>query len=185
LGTVKKKTYGYVERDEQKRKIFKEKISNIDPTKIVYLDESGINDDEVYPYGWAQKCSRLYGMKKGSKSKRLSMIGGLCQNKILAALVFEGSCTRSVFEVYIEQVLIPKLKPGSVIVLDNAAFHHGGNIKKLIEDAQCELLYLPAYSPDLNPIEHWWALIKNKIKRILNLNSCDLYDATVMTLGSL
>lgn len=144
------------------------------------MDEAGIDDNETYPYGWTRKGKRLYGMKKGVKTKRLSIASALSRGKLCASFIFEGSCDRNVFETYVEKILVPILNPGQVVVLDNASFHHGGNIKQLIENAHCELLYLPSYSPDFNPIEHYWSALKNKIRRNLNSLSCDLYDAAIL-----
>lgn len=89
----------------------------------------------------------------------------------------EGSCSRKVFEVYLEKVLVPELQPGQTIILDNASFHKGGHIRAIIESAQCHILYLPAYSPDFNPIENRWAPIKNTIRKQLPLCDRDLYKA--------
>jgi putative transposase len=82
-------------------------------------------------------------------------------------LIFEGYTNKEVFATYLEQVLIPNLQPGEYVVVDNASFHKGSMIKKLIEQAGCTLIYLPAYSPDLNPIEHFWHQVKNTIRKVL------------------
>lgn len=84
-----------------------------------------------------------------------------------SSLVFEGYTNKDVFESYLKQVLIPNLKSGECVVMDNASFHKGESIKKLIEGAGCALIYLPSYSPDLNPIEHFWHQIKNSIRKSL------------------
>ena len=143
------------------------------------MDETGMDDTEVYQFGWVEKGDILFGMKKGAKSERLSIISALSQKRLCASLLFTGSCDRNVFETYVEKVLVPILTPGKTIVLDNATFHHGGKIQKLIEDAECSLLYLPSYSPDLNPIEHFWAPLKNKIRQFLPQFSNNLYDAAL------
>ncbi len=80
-------------------------------------------------------------------------------------MTFEGHCNRDVFETWLEQMLLPSLKLGSVIICDNASFHKGGRIRELIEQAGCHLLYLPPYSPDLNPIEHQWFRLKNRMRK--------------------
>jgi transposase len=91
--------------------------------------------------------------------------------------VFEGSCTRLIFETYLKRVLIPELQPGQTVIMDNASFHKGGRIIELIEQAHCEVMYLPAYSPDLNPIEHQWTAIKNTMRTHLPHCNRDLYEA--------
>lgn len=144
---------------------------------MVYLDESGVNDNEVYCYAWGKKGSRIYGMKNGHRQKRISLVAALNQKSIKAPFVFEGVCTREVFEMYVEKVLVPELLPGQTVILDNASIHKGGRIIKMIESAKCKVLYLPAYSPDFNPIEHYWAALKNTIRKNLLFCNRDLFKA--------
>ena len=94
------------------------------------------------------------------------MIAGLCNNKLIAPVLFEGTCDSSVFLSYVEQVLIKELKPGQTIVMDNICFHKTEKVKALIETAGCKLLFLPTYSPDLNPIEQHWFKIKHNIRKL-------------------
>ena len=95
------------------------------------------------------------------------MIAALKQNILHSPFVFEGYTNKDVFVLYLEKVLVPNLKPGEVVVIDNASFHKGEVIKALIEAAGCTLIYLPAYSPDFNPIEHFWHAVKNTIRKVL------------------
>lgn len=165
---LKKKTFGYKEQNENDRETFKAEIATKNLATLVYLDESGLNDNEVYEKAWGPKGPRIYGRKPGGKKMRHSMISGLQNNKIIAPFMFEGSCSRPVFEIYLQKVLLPVLAPGSTIIMDNAAFHKGGKIAELIKNAGCFLLYLPAYSPDLNPIENWWFVIKNAVRYLIS-----------------
>jgi transposase len=104
-------------------------------------------------------------------------------NLLFAPFVFEGYSNKAVYEVYIEKVLVPNLKPGMVVIIDNASFHKSSKIESLIEAAGCRVIFLPPYSPDLNPIEHRWASIKKAIRKAaLKVN--DFYEATVQVLGS-
>jgi transposase len=104
------------------------------------------------------------------------MIAALCNQKLMAPFTVEGSCNRTVFEIWLETCLIPLLKPGQVVIMDNASFHKGGCIEQLIQDAGCQLLYLPAYSPDLNKIERCWFWLKSRIRKQLDQFDC-LRDA--------
>ena len=92
-------------------------------------------------------------------------MSGLCQGSFIAPLTFEGSCNRQVFEQWLEEMLIPKLRPGQIVVLDNATFHKSEKITQLVALAGCQLNYLPPYSPDLNKIEHYWFPIKNRVRK--------------------
>lgn len=91
-----------------------------------------------------------------------------------APFSFECSCNRDVFETYLSKVLLPTLPKGKIILLDNAAFHKGGNIQNLIENAGCALLYLQPYSPDFNPIEKKWYHLKHKAKKFMLFEKIDL-----------
>jgi transposase len=84
--------------------------------------------------------------------------------RLVRPWVFEGACNTAVVDTYLAKVLLPFLPPGSVIVLDNARFHGASSTRALVAAAGCELLFLPAYSPDLNPIEHVWAAFKNALR---------------------
>lgn len=163
----KKKTYGYQERNELERDAFREKLAKIAEKRKVYVDEAGFDNKEDYPYGYSPRGERCYALKSGKKRERTSWISALKKGKIFASLTFEGSCNRDLFEAWLSQKLIPKLNPGDIIILDNATFHHGETIRQIVEEARCELWYLPAYSPDLNKIENWWSVLKTWMKQML------------------
>ncbi|WP_425382230.1 IS630 family transposase [Spiroplasma endosymbiont of Melieria omissa] len=134
---------------------------------LVYIDESGIDDNEFYKYGWSEKGKRLFDNKPAYKIKRMSIIGSLNKGKLKALWAFEGHCNSKIFESYVKNKLIPVLKRGQIIVLDNVTFHKSKLTQQLIENAGCKLLFLPPYSPNLNPIEHFWFAIKHNIRKIL------------------
>ena len=95
------------------------------------------------------------------------MVAAQCAKKILAPMTFRGSCNTRLFIAWVEQMLIPELRPGQTVVMDNASFHKSHKIRELIAAAGCKLIYLPPYSPDLNPIEKLWANLKRWIKQYL------------------
>lgn len=165
---AKKKTYGYRERDDVKRAEFLEKLSKIEPSRRVYVDESGMDHRDDYGYGWCEAGQRFEALKSGRREGRINMIAAYCGADLLAPFTVNGACNRTVFETWIETCLVPKLRRNQVVILDNATFHHGGRIAALIEAAGCQLLYLPPYSPDFNRIEKCWAWLKSRVRKRLN-----------------
>jgi transposase len=154
-----------VEADEEKRDKYQEDIKNIPSHAIVYIDESGIDLTICKERGWGKKGEKLVGKKSGKYYERTNIIAGLVNNKPIAPMVFNGSCNTQVFESWFEQFLIKELKPGQVVVMDNATFHKSQKTKELIQSVGCRLLFLPPYSPDLNPIEKFWANMKRWIRK--------------------
>lgn len=136
--------------------------------QIVYADESGMDNRDDYGYGYSPKGERIHALKSGRRSGRVNISAGLCGQQLLAPFTIEGTCNRTVFETWLLTCLIPVLKPGQKLVIDNATFHKGGQIQQLVEAAGCEIWYLPPYSPDLNKIERCWAWLKSRIRRRLN-----------------
>jgi transposase len=135
-------------------------LSTLPLEKIVYLDESGMDNRDQYDYAWNERGKRFHVLKSGRREGRVNMIAALCNQNLIAPFTVEGACNRTVFEIWLETCLLPKLEPGQVVVMDNATFHKGGRIQELIQSAGCELLYLPPYSPDLNEIEKRRVLVK-------------------------
>lgn len=156
-------------------------MKNIDPTDIVYSDETGIDDNEVSLNGWSVRGERCYSKKKGFRKTRYNITAALNLRSLFAPFIFEGYSTAAVYETYLEQVLIPSLRLGMVLVIDNARFHKSRKITELVESAGCRIIFLPPYSPDFNPIEHYWAAIKNQIRELAE-EMDDFYEAAVKAL---
>ena len=112
---------------------------------MVYVDESGMDSRADYGYGYAPKGERIYALKSGRRDGRINMIAACCNRQLLAPFTFAGSCNRAVFEMWLERCLIPELRPGQVLVVDNATFHKGGRIAQLLQEAGCQLWYLPPW----------------------------------------
>ena len=136
-----------------------------------------MNDNDFYPYAYSKIGERYYESHPGYRSKRISMIGGLNNNHFMAPFMFEGHCNTRVFEIYIKEMLVPTLEPGMTVIIDNASFHKSVKIKKSIESAGCKLIYLPPYSPDFNPIEHYWHKIKTSIRKLMRGSKIMLTEA--------
>jgi hypothetical protein len=99
------------------------------------VDEAGIDSREDYEYGWNKRGERFHALKSGKRERRVNMIAALCNQNLLAPFTVEGACNRTVFETWLETCLVPVLKPGQVVVMDNATFHKGGRIEELIKKA--------------------------------------------------
>jgi transposase len=176
LGSLGKKNYGYQERSEDKRLKFQEEIERYNPEDIVYIDEAGMDNREDYSYGCHKRGKRFYALKSGRRQGRVNMIAAYCNGQLFAPFTVEGSCNRTVFETWLETCLTPTLKPGQIVILDNATFHKGGRVQELIEATGCQLKYLPSYSPDLNKIERCWSWLKSRIRKQIIKFGC-LRDA--------
>ena len=167
-----------MEACEKKRKNYQELIKGIDFKNLVYIDESGIEMTICKDRGWGKKSEKLFGKRSGKYYQRTNIIAGLVNNKSIAPMVFNGSCNTKLFETWVENFLIKELKPGQFVVMDNASFHKSQKTKDLIESAGCTLIFLPPYSPDLNPIEKFWANMKRWIKAKMT-HFDTLYDTLV------
>jgi transposase len=142
-------------------------IAQYQAAEVVYLDEAGVEDTEDYPYGYCHRSERFHALKLGHRTERISMIAGWCNRTVVAPMTFKGYCDTLWVEAWVEGQLVPHLKPGQVVVMDNASFHKSQRTQDLIEQAGCTLLFLPPYSPDLNKIEKFWALLKHHLRKIL------------------
>jgi hypothetical protein len=142
-----KKTIAYAERDEEKRAAFLAEIECINPADLIYLDESGIDANLQRNYARAIRGKQVISEVCGKKTARTSMIAAWVQHKksLIAPYVFSGYTDSKRFNDWLEEELLPQLRTGQVVVMDNASFHRGKRTKELIESVGCRLLYLPPY----------------------------------------
>lgn len=127
------------------------------------MDEAGVEDTLSFAWGWSKRGVRCLAQKLGHRTARVSMAAAWCQGQVLAPLTFEGYCHSELIEVWFKTQLCPLLRPGQVVILDNASFHKRALLRPLVEEVGCSLWFLPRYSPDLNTIEHLWPKIKTHI----------------------
>ena len=132
----------------------------------MFVDESGIATNLVRRYGRAARGERAAGHAPYGRWERLTVLGGLSLAGLLACMVVEGAADTPVVAAFVEHVLVPTLTPGQVVVLDNLKPHKSAKVRKLVEDAGCRLLFLPRYSPELNPIEECWSKIKALLRAL-------------------
>lgn len=154
------------EQNRQRRQEFLEKVLSIPPKKLIFLDESGVTTQMTRAWGRAEKGERIAEATPQGHWKVLTTLGAMSVRGIVAAMTIESPTDAEVFYAYVEQVLGPQLQPGDVVVLDNLSAHKVDGIRELIAARQAELLYLPPYSPDLNPIEKAWFKLKQFLRGI-------------------
>jgi len=132
---------------------------------VVFVDEMGTNTSLSPLYGWAKKGQRAYGSVPRNRGKNTTVLSSMSVEGMGPSLAVEGATDANVFEAYVERVLAPALRQGQVVIMDNLSAHKGERVRELIEGRGCELLYLPSYSPDLNPIEEAFSKMKNLLRK--------------------
>jgi transposase len=139
-------------------------IAQVAPEDLIYLDESGVSTQMTRLYARAHRGQRIHDAVPGGHWKMLTILGALGHTGMLAVMTVEAATDREVFLAYLDQVLCPRLRPGHVVVLDNLSAHKVTGVRERIEQAGARLLYLPPYSPDLNPIEKAWSKLKQGLR---------------------
>ena len=138
----------------------------LEPKRLVFVDEMGLHTSLAPLYGYAPKGERLRLSVPRNRGPNTTLLSSMTIEGMGPSMAVEGSTTAEVFEAYLEHFLVPELKPGQVVVMDNLGAHKPKRVKELIEDRSCQLLYLPAYSPDYNPIEEAFSKIKGLLRKV-------------------
>ena len=157
---------GALERDEWRRAAWRVTVArSLDARSLVFVDEMGTNTSLSPVYGWSRKGERAHCLVPRNRGKNTTVLASMSLEGMGSSLAVEGATTSAVFETYVERVLAPTLRQSQVVVMDNLSAHKGERIRELIEQRGCELLYLPSYSPDLNPIEEAFSKIKGLLRK--------------------
>jgi transposase len=133
---------------------------------LVFLDESGVTTEMTRRYGWAPRPERVWEAVPAGHWRILTVLAALTTQGVLASMTIESPTDGDVFLAFLEQVLAPKLEPGHIVILDNLAAHKIPAVRPLIESRGAQLLYLPPYSPDFNPIEQAWSKLKQQLRGV-------------------
>jgi transposase len=137
----------------------------MDAGRLVFVDEMGANVSLAPLYAWSRRGQRAHAKAPRNWGKNITLLASITAGGVGPCLAVEGAVRREVFEAYLERVLTPSLRPGQVVIMDNLSVHKGGRVKEIVEDRDCELVYLPPYSPDLNPIEQAFSKVKGLLRR--------------------
>jgi len=137
----------------------------IDPRRLVFIDETWVRTNMAPLRGWGMKGRQLRGFAPHGRWRTLTFIGALRCDQLAAPAVFDGPINGICFRAYVEQALVPTLKPGDIVIMDNLGSHKSKAVRDAIRAAGARLWFLPKYSPDLNPIEQAFSQIKHWMRR--------------------
>ena len=149
------------------RAAFDERVREIDPRRLVFVDEAGVTTHMVRTHARAPRGRRAYGTAPAGRWRRLTVLGALAADGVAGAMSIERATDTAVFLAYLDHVLIPELvrtKPDAVVILDDLSPHQAPAVRQRCAAAGPELILLPRYAPDLNPIEPMWAKVKAALR---------------------
>ena len=149
----------------------------LDPCRLICLDESGASTNMARRFGRSPRGERCVAAIPHGHWKTTTFTAGLRTDGLVAPMLLDGPMDGVAFEAYLRQVLVPVLRPGDMVIMDNLPAHKGPAVRKAIEDAGASLFYLPPYSPDLNPIEMAFAKLKAMLRAVAPRNVSDLWQA--------
>lgn len=155
----------YLERDEAQRAAWRARIASVDPTRFIWVDETGSHVGLAPTYGRAPRGMRARGSVPRNRGRVTTLIASLTLAGMGPALMLEGGVDTDAFTAYVTRLLAPTVRPGQIVVLDNLPAHHAARVRSAIEHRGAEVWFLPAYSPDLNPIEEAFSKLKALLRR--------------------
>src|SRR5215216_4211637 len=173
------------ERDEFQRAAWRVTVAAaVEPERLLFVDECGVHTSLAPIYGYAPKDERLHLPVPRNRGKNTTLLSSMTTGGMGPSLAVEGATTARVFEAYVEKVLVPSLRAGQIVVMDNLSAHKPRRIRELIEQQDCELRYLPAYSPDYNPIEEAFSKVKNLLRKAAARSKKALVEAIGQALSA-
>ena len=156
----------------------------LDASRLVFLDESGVNLSMARRYAWSRRGEPAFGDVPVNRGKNQTLIAAVSlDGGLIAPMQLEGGTTGDVFTAYVSQVLVPALRPGDVVVMDNLSSHKVSGVAAWIESVGASVLYLPRYSPEHNPVELLWAWVKQRL-RAMGARTGEALDAAITSVLS-
>lgn len=148
------------------RQAWRELAEVLPARRVTVFDESGTHLAMTSPYARAARGERAEALGRRNTGKNMTLLAGMRLEGMTAPFVVEGAVTITVMETYLQQVLLPTLRAGDIVILDNLSVHHADRVTRLLTQHGCRVLFLPAYSPDFSPIENAFAKIKAILRRL-------------------
>lgn len=162
---LEKKTLVATERDEDARQQWWADMVGQDARQFVFLDETSANVTLTPRSAWAPHDERAHGRAPRNYDRNTTLVAALTPTGLQAPMTLDGAMNSDAFAAYVERFLVPSLRPGQMVICDNLSVHKRADIRALIEQADCTLIFLPAYSPDFNPIEQAFSKLKAALRR--------------------
>ena len=182
---AQKKSQVASERDERERAAFGERIGSVDPRRLVAVDECGTHTSMTRFRARAPRGERAYGKVPRNRGKNTTLIASMTlEGGMGQAMAVEGATDARVFEAYVEGFLAPSLSAGQIVLMDNLGAHKTRRVRELVEARGAQVWLLPAYSPDLNPIEEAFSKVKALLKKAAARTKEALMEAMAGTLGA-
>ena len=174
-----------MEREDiaQARNEWVEFQGSIDPHRLVFLDESGLKTNMTRLYGRAYKGLRCHDAAPRGRWETVTILSSVRFDGTTESVLFDGAVDRKMFDEYIRKVLAPQLRPGDIVIMDNLSAHKSAEALKYIKLSEAEAKFLPAYSPDLNPIEKMWSKVKQLLRGMKPRTPEELFYSTGTALG--
>ena len=166
--TPVKKALRYAEQDPVKVEAYLEAISGVNKNDLVYIDETGLDKFLYREKCYAPVGQTVIGHVPGRKFARKSVVSGLQNGKAVSPLMYDGTMNSNLFEAWFEQCLVPETDENAVFIMDNASFHRKSRLQEICSRHNRRIVFLPPYSPELNPIEKTWAWLKKFLRGIAN-----------------
>jgi transposase len=157
--------------------------NRLDPSRLVFIDETWTKTNMTSLRGWAPRGQRLPAKAPQGRWKTLIFIAALGHDRVAAPWLIEGPINGQSFLLYVEKVLVPTLKPGDIVIMDNLGSHHGKLVRAAVRTVGAKLFFLPKYSPDLNPIEMFFAKLKHWLRTAARRSSEAIYNAIATILS--
>jgi putative transposase len=169
----------------RRRRRWRRAIGHLNPERLVFIDETWIKTNMAPIRGWGIKGERLKGFAPDGRWRTLTFLAALRANTLAAPCVVDGPINGIIFRAYVEQFLVPELRPGDIVVLDNLGSHRAQAIRSAILAVGAKLAFLPPYSPDFNPIEQVFAKVKHWL-RMAQARSIDaIHDNVAMLVSAI
>lgn len=157
---------------------------SLDPQRLICIDETGVSTKMARRFGRARRGKRCVAAVPHGHWKTSTFVAGLRADGVVAPMLLDGPMDRPAFLAYVQQVLVPQLRPGDTVVMDNLPAHKGAGVRRAIEGAGATLLYLPPYSPDFNPIEKAFAKLKAILRAVAARDVAALWQAVADAIPS-